>query len=83
MVHPPVGNLAHCVELIPAAAPSFVPRRTTSKHLEKQIEQEADELIRKRPSQPSASVFGYDPVLGEKKDGRWSTCAEFKNPPKS
>ncbi|CDJ29277.1 uncharacterized protein EMH_0003480 [Eimeria mitis] len=74
---PPAGRSLHRIKL-PGSAPSFVPRDRRAQHLEEESERQADELLKRGKVQPSPSVFGHNPVLAKKKDGRWRMCIDFK-----
>ncbi|CDJ34228.1 uncharacterized protein EMH_0019310 [Eimeria mitis] len=75
---PPAGRSVHRIKLIPGSAPSFVPRYRRAPHLEEESERQADELLKRGKVQPSPSVFGHNPVLAKKKDGRWRMGIDFK-----
>ena len=75
---PPAGRTAHRIDLIPGAAPSYVPRYRKPPQQEEEIERQVDELLKKGKLQESTSAFGHNPVLVPKKDGRWRLCVNFK-----
>ena len=75
---PPAERPAHRIDLIPGAAPSYVPRYRKPPQHEEEIERQANELLRKGKVQESTSAFGHNPVLVRKKDGRWRMCVNFK-----
>lgn len=75
---PPAERPAHRIDLIPGAAPSYVPRYRKPPQQEEEIERQVDELLKKGKVQESTSAFGHNPVLVPKKDGRWRMCVNFK-----